>query len=367
MLELADRLLPLLRAGASVALATAVDVLGSSPSTAGTSMALTGDGRTVGSVSGGCVEAAALEACGRLLAGGEAGVRRFGFGDGAAARAGLACGGELDVLVHGLGGPGPLAEFEAAAAGRPAALAVVTAGPPALLGRSVCGGEGAGAEGDLTDTDLTGSPGASVSRVRAALAARTATGRSGEVAVECGAEVLRLFVDVSAPAARMVLVGATDLAAALTAAATAVGYRVTVVDPRPAFACADRVPGAEVLSGLPHEVLPALPLDARSVVCVLSHDEDLDPLALAAALEGPAGFVGALGSRATHARRRTRLAALGVTGPAIDRIRAPVGLDLGASTPAETAVSILAEVLRARSSTTGASLAGLTGAIHRTP
>lgn len=364
MLELGERLAAALAAG-PVAVATAVDVLGSSPSTVGTSMAVTRDGATIGSVSGGCVEAAALDGCRALLAGGPPAVGRYGFGDAAAARARLACGGELDVVFHPLGGASVRAELAAAAGGRPAAVGVVTAGPEHLLGRAVAGGEGLGLDGDLTEQDLAGLP-FRLEQVHAAVAARLAVGRPGAVELDCGPHVLRLLVDVAAPAARFVIVGATELAGALAAAAVAVGYRVEVVDARPAFAQAARIPAASSLvTAVPHEHLAAAGLDARSVVCLLSHDEDLDPLALAVALEQVAGFVGALGSRATVARRVARLRAFGLGEDAIVGIRMPLGLDLGVSSPAETAVSILAEVLAARTGGTGRPLRDLDGPVHR--
>jgi xanthine dehydrogenase accessory factor len=364
MLELADRLLPALAVG-PVAVATAVDVLGSSPSTVGTSMALTGRGAVIGSVSGGCVEAAAIDGCRELLAGRGPRVGRYGFGDAAAVRAGLACGGELDVLFQMLHGASVEAELAAAVAGRPAALAVVTAGPARLLGRTVAGREGAGLQGDLADHDLAGLP-LRLGRVRAVVGGRLAMGRSGPADLACGSELLRLFVDVAVEAPLFVIVGATELAAALAAAAVAVGYRVEVVDPRAAFARPERVPAASrVVLAAPHAFLAEAPLDARTVVCLLTHDEDLDPVALAVALERGAGFVGALGSRATTARRAARLRALGVPEHRIAALRSPLGLDLGASSPAETAVSILAEVLAARTGSTGLPLRDREGPVHR--
>lgn len=363
MLEIAGRLLLALRAGERVAVATSVDVIGSAPHLAGTSMAVAADGAVIGSVSAGCVEAGALDACRRLLRGGAPQQLRFGFGEAEAARAGLACGGELDVFVHLVGGAALEQELEAAAAGRSAAVGFVVAGPAEVLGAVVAGGEGAGLDGEVDPARIEG---ASIDRVRSAVVARARTGRSGAVSVDCGSWTLRLFVDVAAPAARLVIVGATETAAALAAAASAVGFAVTVCDHRPEFAAADRFPAAEqVVVALPHEYLAAAALDDRSAVCLLGHDEDLDPLAAAVALERGAGYVGALGSRGTTARRRERLRALGLDDALADRLHAPIGLDIGASTPAETAVSILAEVLAARTGARGARLRTLTGPIHR--
>ena len=359
MLELAGRLLPHLAAGARVAVATSIDVIGGSPHPAGTSMAVVEDGTVIGSVSGGCVEDAALRDCRALLSDDRTRVRRFGFGDAAAARAGLACGGELDVLVHLL--DARLAdELTAAAAGRAAVVAFVTAGPVPLLGRAVTL--------STVEAFARSVPGIPASLLRAVLEGAQEGGRPGPALIDCGDVSLRLFVDVAAPQRRMVIGGATETAVALTAAAAAAGHRVTVVDPRPGFLTAARFPGAaEVVVGRPHEVLRAASLTARDAVCLLGHDDDLDPLALAVALEGGAGYVGALGSRTTTARRRERLLALGVDEATIARLRMPIGLDIGARTPAELAVAILAEVLAVRAGSDAAPLRAGSGPIHRTP
>ena len=212
MLELADRLLPLLAAGTRVAVATSIDVIGSSPHLAGTSMAVAETGEVLGSVSGGCVEDAALRDCRALLADRAARVRRFGFGDAAAARAGLACGGELDVLVHLLD-PGVADEFRNAADGRPAVVAVVTAGPQGTIGRAVTPSTVAALAAEV--------PGATASLLRAVLEGRRDAGTGAPAEVVCDGTILRLFVDVAAPQRRMVIGGATETAVALAAAATA--------------------------------------------------------------------------------------------------------------------------------------------------
>jgi xanthine dehydrogenase accessory factor len=355
MLELADRLLPLLAAGGRIAAATSIDVIGSSPQAVGTSMAVTTDGTVLGAVSGGCVEDAALRECRAVLAGGAPRVRRFGFGDDAAALAGLACGGELHVLVHLLGGQELTAELQHAVAGRSAALVVVTRG---LLGR-VWSSTGLPALAEQV-------PDVPLALLRAAVDGRRETGASGSVEVACGGTVLRLFVDVAAPARRMVIGGATETAAALAQAAAVAGYRVTVCDPRAAFARLERFPtAAEVVVGAMHEVVATAGLTPRDAVCLLSHDEDLDPLALAAALDSGAGYVGAMASRSTALRRRERLRALGVPDAAITRLHMPIGLDVGARTPPELAIAVLAEVLADRNDRGAARLRGVDGPLHR--
>ena len=357
MLELADRLLPLIAAGVPMAVATSIDVIGSSPHLAGTSMVLTGDGSVIGSVSGGCVEDAALRDCRALLADDAVRVRRFGFGDEAAARAGLSCGGELDVLVHPVDAS-VLDELREAAEGRGAVIAFVTAGPSAVVGCAITPA--------TVDVLAAAVPGLPASLLRTALTGRLEGGRSGPVEVVCDGTVLRLFVEVSTPQRRMVIGGATETAVALAAAATTVGYRVTVCDPRAAFVSPERFPGAaEVVVGRPHDVIRAAMLTPRDVICILGHDEDLDPLALAVALDSAAGFVGALGSRGTARRRRERLLDLGVEETSLARLRMPIGLDIGASSPAELAVAVLAEVLAVRNGLDATPLRAGEGPIRR--
>lgn len=169
------------------------------------------------------------------------------------------------------------------------------------------------------------------------------------------------YVDRPAPLRRMIILGAMDFSAALAEAATALGYRVTVCDPRSLFATAERFATSEVVVEWPTDYLVRTAIDENTVICVLSHDSRFDTQALAIALRSPAGYVGAMGSRVTDARRRASLAELDVDA---SRLRSPIGLDLGASTPAETAVSILAEVLASRQGSTAAPLVEREGAIH---
>ena len=174
-------------------------------------------------------------------------------------------------------------------------------------------------------------------------------------------EVCREFVEQPPVLRRMIILGAMEYSAALARAATALGYRVTVCDPRSLFATAERFPASEIVVEWPTTYLARAALDESTVVCVLSHDWRFDAESLAIALRSPAGYVGAMGSRVTDARRRASLDELGVDH---SRLHSPIGLDLGASTPEETAVSILAEVLAARRGSTTESLVQRTGAIH---
>ncbi|MCU1438168.1 MAG: XshC-Cox1-family protein [Naasia sp.] len=368
MLEIADRLLAALDAGGPVAVATVSAVTGSAPRTVGTSMALA-HGRVLGSISGGCVEGAAVEACERVLSTGAAESARFGFSDDDAFAVGLSCGGVLDVVIAELAGEAVRAELRAALAGRSAGIATVAAGPRGLLGRSAAAGEGCGLPGDLEQIELgaAGFAELTLDRVRAEVDGWFTAGRTGELHLACGAETLTLLVETSRPAPRMVLIGAVEYAAALSAAARSLGYSVTVCDARPVFATAERFPAAhEVVVEWPQLYLAGLALDARAVVCVLSHDDRFDVPVLREALDSPAGFVGALGSRRTHERRLAGLRAAGVDEDALARLHSPIGLDLGASTPEETAVAILAEVLAARRGASARPLRELDGPIHST-
>jgi xanthine dehydrogenase accessory factor len=182
--------------------------------------------------------------------------------------------------------------------------------------------------------------------------------RAGDPIEVCG------YVDRPRPDRRFIIFGSMEFAAALAAAASVLGYRVTVCDPRPLFLTEARFPGVDRVVAWPPVYLTDAPVDERTVICVLSHDARFDAELIAIALAGPAGYVGAMGSRTTHDRRVASLRERGVGDGALARLHSPIGLDLGASTPEETAVSILAEVLAARSGASERSLTETRGAIH---
>lgn len=367
MLEIAERLSAALERGESVTVTTVSRVHGSAPRTVGTSMALA-VGHVLGSISGGCVEGAAVEACERVAQSGRVETARFGFSDETAFAVGLSCGGELDVVVHAVEAEYLRAELAAAAAGRAAAVAVVVTGPAALLGRGFGGFEGSGRDGELTTEQLgaAGLTDLTIERVRAETAARLRSGGASTVSIDCGDSLLELLCESSLPAARMLLFGAVEFAAALSDAAVLLGYRVTICDPRPAFATPQRFPSAaEVVVEWPQLFLEATEVDDRTVICVLSHDDRFDSVLLQAALRLPVAYVGALGSRRTHERRVQRMRAAGTTAEELGRLHSPIGLDLGASSPEETAVSILAEILAERTGADGRPLRERSGPIHR--
>ncbi|MEU6556413.1 XdhC/CoxI family protein [Streptomyces sp. NPDC046915] len=350
------------------ALATVVGVEGSAPLPLGTSLAVDADGNAVGSISGGCVESAVYELCQRLLQdGGPAQRARFGYSDDDAFAVGLTCGGELDVLVQRID---PIAHphladaLAAVADGRPAAVAQVVDGPEDLVGRMVCV-DGAG----TCPSDLPDALSRQVTAQARALlhAGRTALVESGGDAVTCPDRV-SVLVHVHASRPRMLIFGAIDFAAALSRAGRFLGYRVTVCDARPVFTTRARFPHAdEVVVDWPHRYLEQTPVDARTAVCVLTHDPKFDVPVLRQALALPVGYVGAMGSRRTHDHRMRLLREAGVSDRQLARLHSPIGLDLGARSPEETAISVVAEILATRHRTTGLPLSDLTGPIHAVP
>lgn len=301
MFDIADRLIAAVDAGRGLVVATAISIEGSAPRTVGTSMAF--DGETViGSIAGGCVEGALIDTCELVLADGAARTVEFGVIDDTAFSVGLTCGGRLRIHVQSI--------------------------TPAIV---------------------------------AALRARTSITSVICDGVDDAAEV---FVEHPPIRPRLIVFGAMEFSVALAPAASALGYRVTVCDPRPLFATSARFPTAEVVVSWPTEYLATTDVDEHTVICILSHDARFDAELVAMALELPVAYVGAMGSRNTHDRRVASLRERGVTESAMLRLHSPIGLDLGGSTPAETAVSILAEVLAARSDSTALPLAVTTGAIH---
>ncbi|WP_448002456.1 XdhC family protein [Agromyces bauzanensis] len=370
MLELAAEIGERLARGDRFALATVTAVSGSAPREPGASMIVDVDGRVTGSVSGGCVEGAVYELCERVLAGSGVERARFGIDDESAFAVGLSCGGEIDVFVQAADAAGFAARpFQRAVAGASSGLATLVAGPRELLGRIVVpGGAGAaGAAGALPDDDLApaGVRGLSAARIEAELGRRIRSGRSGLVRLECDGDDLVFFCESRLAPPRMLITGAVAFAEALSAAAALLGYRVTVCDPRPLFATPERFPAAhEVVAEWPSDHLAGLDVDERTVVCVLGHDARSDIPLLAAALALPIAYVGALGSRRTHEERVRMLRAAGVGDAELTRLHSPIGLDLGAATPEETAVSILAEVIAARSGRDARPLGETSGPIH---
>ncbi len=382
MLDIAEELRGWLREGRAFAVATVVATHGSAPRNAGAALAVDAAGGALGSVSGGCVEGAVYELCGEALRqGGVPLVERFGGDQADPFAAGLTCGGGIEVLVTPVRGgaaehPALAAALDAAAAGRATALVRIVAGPPWAPSGALATGAGGAPVGTLGG-------GAGLDRAAAAAAAPLLrAGRTGTVEVTAevangaaGAgpseERLTLFVESRLPPPRMLVYGAVDFAAALVRVGRLLGHRVTVCDARPVFATPARFPEAdEVVADWPHRHLDAEAragrLDERTVVCVLTHDPKFDVPLLRSALRLPVGYVGAMGSRRTHVDRLRRLREAGVGERELAALRSPIGLDLGASTPEETALSIAAEIVAVRRGGSGLPLTGIDAPIHPT-
>ncbi|MFD0210445.1 XdhC family protein [Streptomyces hirsutus] len=368
MFDIAGELHQWLTEGREFAVATVVSVSGSAPRGPGAALAVDRDGTVIGSVSGGCVEGAVHELCLEALADGGTRVQRFGYSDEDAFAVGLTCGGIIDIRVTPVDAHAPAREVLRAALsmvvrGEPVALARIVRGPAEMLGGVLLVRPDGSYEGRLA-----GRP--ELDRTAAAEArALLDGGRTGTVGVSADGSRcpggVTLFVETSQPPPRMIVFGAVDFAAALVRAGKFLGYHVTVCDARPVFATRARFPGAdEIVVDWPHRYLRTAVTDGRTVLCVLTHDAKFDVPLLTEALAMPVAFVGAMGSRRTHADRQRRLREAGVGERELARLRSPIGLDLGARTPEETALSIAAEIVATLRGGTGAPLTGLRTPIH---
>jgi xanthine dehydrogenase accessory factor len=288
-------------AGEPLALATVVSTWGSAPRPRGSHMLVHKDGRFEGSVSGGCVESDILQTAAEVIAGASFQVRRYGVADAAAWEVGLPCGGEIAVMVQPVSAEG----FD-----------------PELFDRIAEARE----QGDslAVHTDLD-------------------TGHSSERPLETG----EVFINRYDPPRRLLIVGAVQIAQSLAALARTLGIEVVVIDPRARFLTEERFPGVTLDDRWPDEAIAAYRPGPATAVVTLSHDIKIDDPALIAALGSEAGYVGALGSRRSHAARRERLAAAGLSAETIDRVDGPVGIDIGAIGPSEIALSIAAAMIGA--------------------
>ena len=374
MREILGELLDIWRSGGTAGVATVVRTIHSAPRPAGAALAVAPDGSVAGSVSGGCVEGAVYELATEVVATGSPKLQRYGITDDDAFAVGLTCGGILDVFVEAVSEqtfPQLSALAEAIDNHRPISVATVISHPDAgRIGRRIVIEPGS-ADGSL------GSARADAAVIDDArgllLAGQTAVlsyGPDGERVDETDDRGMEVFVASYAPRPRMVIIGAIDFAAALARQADFLGYRVTVCDARPVFATPARFPAAdEVVVDWPDRYLRAQrddeAIDGRTAICVLTHDPKFDVPALEVALRLPeVGYVGAMGSRRTNSDRLTRLAEAGLSAAELDRLSSPIGLDLGARTPEETAVSIVAEIIARRWGGGGRPLAAVDGRIH---
>ncbi|AUG81013.1 xanthine dehydrogenase [Kitasatospora sp. MMS16-BH015] len=375
MQDIAEQLLAWHSSGRAFAVATVVGVSGSAPRDPGAALAVDASGEAIGSVSGGCVEGAVYALCEEAIASGCPTLERFGYSDEDAFAVGLTCGGLLDVFVHPVvpgADPGLDAAVTYIASGTPVALARVIEGPAGLLGATVA------VTADTHHGSLSPAPCTTAALERAAVTEARAmldAGRTGRLVLgldgrpcdDAGQGTVTFFVESHVPAPRMLVFGAIDFAAAVVRIGKFLGYHVTVCDARPVFATERRFPEAdEVVVDWPHRYLDTQldRVDGRTVLCVLTHDAKFDIPLLERALRLPVAYIGAMGSRRTHQDRNTRLREVGLTEAEISRLRSPIGLDLGARTPEETAVSVAAEIIAHRRGGSCLPLSTATGPIH---
>ena len=329
-----------LNGGNRVALATVVATWGSSPRPAGSQLAVREDGAFVGSVSGGCVEGAVVEEALGVMAGGQPRLLAFGVANETAWEVGLACGGKIRIYVERLeakgqihgGGDTPGDMLTRLLADRAARRTVVVATTLATGEQRLI---------HPFEPAQAGDPDPGDPALRAAAHAAAVADQS----TICELAGHEIFLRVHNPPLRLVVVGAVHIAQALCPMAAIAGFAVTVVDPRTAFATPERFPGVALSTDWPDRALETLALDHRSAVVTLTHDPKLDEPALAAALRSRAFYIGALGSTRTQAARLGRMRGLGFDDATLARIHGPVGLDIGARSAAEIAVSILAQIV----------------------
>ncbi len=332
-----------LQAGEPVVLATVVQTWGSAPRAAGGKMAVAAGDRLSGSVSGGCVEGAVAECAAQVLRDGRPQLLRFGVADETAWEVGLACGGTIEVFVQ----PLAPAMFEFVRAAREnfqgAVRAIVVRSAAAgLLGSELLLREDGAQAGTLSAV----LDAAALIEMQRALH----SGKSKCVPIESAAgERIELFLDVLLPPATLIIIGGVHIAVPLCALAGTLGYRTVVVDPRRAFGSAERFPHVDqLLTAWPDAALATLGINTNTAIALLTHDPKLDDPGLLLALPSAAFYVGALGSAATNAKRRQRLLDAGLAPAVLDRLHAPIGLDLGGRSPEEIALSIMAQVVSAR-------------------
>ena len=369
-------LMSIWRAGDTAGVGTVVRTFRSAPRPPGAAMVVAPDGSVSGSVSGGCVEGSVYELATEVARSGTPRLERFGVSDGDAFAVGLTCGGIIDIFVEAVS-RATFPEFDTVAGDieehRPVAVATVIAHPDVeWVGRRLV------VRPD-PQAPVSGTLGSERADAAVTDDARglLALGRSEVVKYgpdgQRRGDGMEVFVSSYAPRPRMLVFGAIDFAAALARQGSFLGYRVTVCDARAVFATPARFPTAdEVVVEWPHRYLAAQAeagaVDERTVICVLTHDPKFDVPVLEAALRLPnVGYVGAMGSRLTHDDRIQRLRAAGLTDAELGRLSSPIGLDLGARTPEETAVSIAADIIARRWGGGGRPLAEIVGRIHHEP
>jgi xanthine dehydrogenase accessory factor len=350
MIDLLPQIEDWFAAGEELAIATVVRVVGSAPRPVGASMIVSNTGRMAGSVSGGCVETTVYEEMMDVLGGGPSRLLHFGITEDMIWDVGLACGGTIDVFLRKLD-PGLVAALRGyVEQGEAIALVTVVGGEEGLGDVALIGYDGV----------VWGADGEPITAIACeTLARRVERGSIHEIS--SGEEV---FVEPFLPPPALIIVGGVHVAIPLTRFARELGFYVVVVDPRAKFADHERFPEAdEVLLEWPDEALAHLRIDDATYIVLLTHDPKIDEPTLAAALRTEAAYIGAIGSRKTHAGRFERMANWGISAAQLQRVHAPIGLDLGGKTPEETALSIIAEVVAVKNSRSGTSLRDTSGRI----
>ena len=321
-----------------IALATVIQTWGSSPRRAGAKMALTPDGKITGSVSGGCVEGAVFEEGVEALKSKRTKLLHIGVADETAWEVGLACGGSIDIFVKPLDAEIFKSLRSVLTKEDTAVLVTVVRGPDNLLGRELLLKEDDNVIGTISD-ELNGQ----------ALNLAKETLAQGESRRTILNDDVEVFMEVLLPPPTLVAVGGVHITIALMSLAKTLGYRTVVVDPRRAFGNEDRFPNVDqLIQAWPDEAFQEVPITRSTAIAMLTHDPKLDDPALKIALPSPAFYVGALGSKNTQAKRRQRLLDEGLTEEQLDRLHGPIGLEIGAGTPEEIAMSIMAEIVAAR-------------------
>jgi xanthine dehydrogenase accessory factor len=322
----------------SIALATVIQTWGSSPRVAGAKMALTPGGKITGSVSGGCVEGAVFEAGVEVLKTKHPRLLHFGVADETAWDVGLACGGSIDIFVEPLDTEFFKALRSVLVEEHPAVTVTVVRGSDELLGREMLVRD---------DGNVTGTLGGELNHIALNLAKETlAQGVSRRIMLN---EEIEAFLEVILPPPTLIVVGGVHITIALMALAKTLGYYTVVIDPRKAFANTERFPHVDqLIQTWPQEAFEKIQITRSTAIAMLTHDPKLDDPALKIALRSPAFYIGALGSRNTQAKRRQRLLDEGLSAAQLNRLRGPIGLDIGARSPEEIALAVMGQVVAAR-------------------
>jgi xanthine dehydrogenase accessory factor len=327
--------------GDKIALATVTQTWGSSPRAPGSKMAVNQNGEMTGSVSGGCVEGAVVQESLHVLKTGRPKLLHFGVADETAWDVGLACGGSIEIFVEPLDWPQFTQFSEYVEQDKAAALATIIRGPDTIVGLKAVFADDTPPTGPLLDTPWQ--------QQIVTDATQLLKQRAGGSRQYHEPEAIDLFFDVHRPASRLIIVGGVHIAVDLIHFAKPLGFSTYLADPRTAFASAERFPHADhIINQWPDDALPNIGLDGDTAVVVVTHDPKLDDPALKAALPSEAFYVGALGSPKTHAKRVARLLNEGVSPEHLERLHAPIGLNIGGRSPAEIALSIVAQIVAVR-------------------